>query len=50
VAAFLGGLAVVRFLLAYVGKHSFIPFAYYRIIFGALLLLYFHYHPWSGAG
>ena len=50
VAAFLGGLAVVRFLLAYVSRHSFIPFAYYRIIFGVLLLLYFYYHPWGSAG
>ena len=48
VASFLGGLAVVRFLLAYVGRHSFVPFAYYRIILGGLLLLYFHYHPWMG--
>ncbi|MCP5159408.1 MAG: undecaprenyl-diphosphate phosphatase [Gammaproteobacteria bacterium] len=46
VAAFLGGLVVVRFLLAYVGQHSFAPFAWYRIGFGGLLLLYFHYHPW----
>jgi len=45
-AAFLGGLAVVRFMLAYVGQHSFAPFAWYRIVFGGLLLLYFHYHPW----
>jgi len=49
VAAFVGGLAVVRFLLAYVGRHSFIPFAYYRIVFGGLLLLYFHYHSWVGS-
>ena len=48
VAAFLGGLAVVRFLLAYVGQHSFAPFAWYRIVFGGLLLAYFHYHPWVG--
>ena len=46
VAAFLGSLLVVRFLLAYVAKHSFVPFAYYRIALGGLLLLYFHYHPW----
>lgn len=46
IAAFLGGLAVVRFLLAYVGQHSFAPFAWYRILFGGLLLAYFHYHPW----
>jgi undecaprenyl-diphosphatase len=50
VAAFLGGLAVVRFLLAYVSHNSFAPFAYYRIVFGGLLLLYFHYHPWVGKG
>lgn len=48
IASFLGGLAVVRFLLAYVSRHSFVPFAYYRIILGVLLLLYFHYHPWVG--
>lgn len=48
IAAFVGGLAVVRFLLAYVGRHSFIPFAYYRIVLGGVLLLYFHYHPWVG--
>lgn len=48
IAAFLGGLAVVRFLLAYVGQHSFAPFAWYRIGFGGLLLAYFHYHPWVG--
>ncbi len=50
VAAFVGGLAVVRFLLAYVGQHSFAPFAWYRIVFGGLLLAYFHYHPWVGNG
>lgn len=49
VAAFLGGLVVVRFLLAYVGQNSFAPFAWYRIIFGGLLLAYFHYHSWTGA-
>ena len=48
VAAFLGGLAVVRFLLAYVGQHSFAPFAWYRIVFGGLLLVYFHDRPWVG--
>ncbi len=47
-AAFLGGLAVVRFLLAYVGQNSFAPFAWYRIVFGGLLLTYFHDHPWVG--
>lgn len=50
VAAFLGGLVVVRFLLAYVGQHSFAPFAWYRIVFGGLLLVYFHFHPWMDKG
>ena len=50
VAAFLGGLAVVRFLLHYVSQNNFAPFAYYRIIFGGLFLLYFHWHPWVGKG
>lgn len=50
VAAFIGGLAVVRFLIAYVAQHSFVPFAWYRIVFGGLLLAYFSYHPWVGAG
>ncbi len=48
VAAFVGGLTVVRFLLGYVGQNSFAPFAYYRIVFGGLLLAYFQYHPWVG--
>lgn len=47
-AAFFGGLTVVRFLLAYVGQNSFAPFAWYRIGFGGLLLAYFYHHPWSG--
>ncbi len=50
IAAFLGGLVVVRFLLAYVGRNSFAPFAWYRIVFGGLLLAYFYYHPWVGKG
>ncbi len=50
VAAFLGGLVVVRFLLAYVGQNSFAPFAWYRIVFGSFLLGYFYYHPWIGKG
>lgn len=41
VMAFLSGLAAVRFLLRYVSSHSFIGFAWYRIVFGTLVLLYF---------
>jgi len=48
VAAFFSALAVVRFLLHYVARHSFIPFAWYRIVAGLLLLWYFHVNPWTG--
>lgn len=41
VMAFISGLAAVRFLLRYVSSHSFVGFAWYRIVFGALVLLYF---------
>lgn len=49
VTAFLGSVVVVRFLLSYVSRNNFVPFAWYRIVFGGLLLVYFHYHPWVGA-
>lgn len=48
VAAFFSALAIVRFLLHYVARHSFIPFAWYRIVAGLLLLWYFHVNPWTG--
>lgn len=38
IAAFFSALFVVRVFLAYVSRHSFVPFAYYRIIFGLLVL------------
>lgn len=38
VAAFLAALAVVRWLVGFVGKHGFAPFAWYRIALGALML------------
>ncbi|MFZ5466356.1 MAG: undecaprenyl-diphosphate phosphatase [Pseudomonadota bacterium] len=41
VMAFISGLAAVRFLLRYVSSHSFVGFAWYRIVFGGLVLLYF---------
>jgi undecaprenyl pyrophosphate phosphatase UppP len=28
-------------LVAYVGKHDFIPFAIYRILFGGVMLAYY---------
>ena len=48
VAAFLSALAIVRFLLHYVARHSFIPFAWYRIAAGLLLLWYFRANLWTG--
>jgi undecaprenyl-diphosphatase len=39
VAAFIAALLTVRALLAYVARHSFRPFAWYRIGFGGLILL-----------
>jgi undecaprenyl-diphosphatase len=48
VAAFFSALAVVRFLLRFVANHSFIPFAWYRIVAGLLLLWYFQVNPWTG--
>lgn len=38
-AAFVTALIVIRWLLAYVSKHDFKIFAYYRIIFGIIILL-----------
>lgn len=37
-AAFASALIVIRVFIAYVQTHDFRPFAYYRIVFGALLL------------
>jgi undecaprenyl-diphosphatase len=38
VAAFASAFACVRWLIRYVGHHDFIPFAWYRIAFGAVIL------------
>ena len=39
VVSFLAAWACVRWLLRYVATHNFVPFAWYRIAFGALVLL-----------
>lgn len=39
VTAFISAFFVVNRLIAFVGKHGFKPFAYYRIAFGAILLV-----------
>jgi undecaprenyl-diphosphatase len=37
--SFVSALLVIRGLLAYVSRNSFVPFAWYRIFFGALILI-----------
>jgi undecaprenyl-diphosphatase len=41
VVSFFSALGVVKVFLGFVAKHTFIPFAWYRIGFGGLLLLYY---------
>jgi len=38
VAAFISAFACVRWLIRYVSHHDFVPFAWYRIVFGAAIL------------
>ena len=42
--SFVSALACVHWLLRYVSSHDFVPFAWYRIVFGAIVLL----TGWSG--
>lgn len=39
--AFVVSLAAIRFLMDFVKRHSFSPFGIYRIVLGAIVLLYF---------
>lgn len=39
--AFVVSVAVIRFLMGYIKKHDFKVFGWYRIVLGALVLLYF---------
>ncbi len=39
--AFVVSLAVIRFLMDFVKRHSFAPFGVYRIVLGALVILWF---------
>ena len=50
VAAFVSAFIVVRWLIRYVATHDFKPFAWYRIAFGAVVLLtaYFGWIDWRG--
>jgi len=45
VAAFVAAFLCVRWLIRYVSRHDFVPFAWYRIAFGLLIVL----TAWSGA-
>ena len=38
VAAFVAALVVVRVAVGFIGRHGFAPFAWYRIVVGALML------------
>lgn len=41
ITAFLSALVVIRALIKFVGQHSFAVFAWYRIVFGTLILIFF---------
>ncbi len=41
ITAFLSALVAIRFLLKFVATHDFKLFAWYRIVFGAIVLAYF---------
>ena len=41
VVAFAVSMVAIKFLMEFVKKHSFAPFGVYRIVLGALVLLYF---------
>ncbi len=41
ITAFISAIFVIKLLLRYVANHDFLAFAYYRIVFGILVLLYF---------
>ena len=50
IAAFVSAFVVVRWLIRYVATHDFRPFAWYRIVFGVVVLLsaYFGWVDWRG--
>lgn len=44
IVSFFAALVCIRWLIRYVSTHDFVPFAWYRIVFGALVL----WTAWSG--
>ena len=49
VAAFIAAMITVKGLLKFVSNHTFVPFAWYRIVFGGVVLVtyYFGIVNWS---
>ena len=49
VVAFISAFVVIRWLIRYVATHDFRPFAWYRIAFGAVVLItaYFGWIDWT---
>ena len=41
VTAFLSALIAVKFLIRFVQTHNFVAFAWYRIVFGVIVLVWF---------
>lgn len=41
--SFILGYVVIKYFLAFLGRHSLRPFAYYRIILGILLIIFFYF-------
>ena len=52
VSAFAAGLMAVKALLKFVSSKNYVPFAYYRIVFGGLILLTWQmgWVNWTSAG
>jgi undecaprenyl-diphosphatase len=51
VASFFAAMVAVRAFIHYVSSHSFVPFAWYRIVFGSVILMtaYFGWVDWTDA-
>lgn len=47
VVAFIVSVVVIKYLMGYIKKHNFIPFGWYRIVLGLLVIAYFMFtnHP-----
>ncbi|MCL2161837.1 MAG: undecaprenyl-diphosphate phosphatase [Betaproteobacteria bacterium] len=43
-ASFISAMWAVRFLLRYISTHTFVPFAYYRIVFGVIVFATGYYN------